>query len=108
MPLRLALLFLPVLLAPALAQDAPAPPARPSNSDPSNSTRVPRPPVRRNATPGQLSPTISVNVKLVSVVASVADGDGAPYAGLQKEDFRIFEDGIEQKLAVFERESGLP
>ncbi len=29
-------------------------------------------------------------------------------AGLKKEDFRIYEDGIEQKLAVFERESGLP
>ncbi len=27
---------------------------------------------------------------------------------LQKEDFRIYEDDIEQKLAVFERESGLP
>ena len=57
---------------------------------------------------GDASPTISVNVKLVSVFASVADAGGAPYGDLQKEDFRIFEDGIEQKLAVFERESGLP
>jgi Ca-activated chloride channel family protein len=47
-------------------------------------------------------------VKLVNVFASVADGDGAPYAGLQKGDFRIYEDGIEQKLSIFERESGLP
>ena len=49
-----------------------------------------------------------MNVKLVNVFASVADADGAPYAGLQREDFRIYEDGIEQKLAVFERESELP
>jgi Ca-activated chloride channel family protein len=49
-----------------------------------------------------------VNVKLVSVFTSVTDVSGAPYGSLRKEDFRIFEDGIEQKLSVFERESGLP
>jgi len=71
-------------------------------------SKVPWSPVRRNAAPSQSSPTISVNVKLVNVFVSVADGDGAPYAGLQKEDFRVYEDGIEQKLSIFERESGLP
>ncbi len=97
---RLALSFLLVLLAPAVAQDVP--PATPDMS------KVPWSPVRRNAVPGQSSPTISVNVKLVNVFASVVDKDGAPYANLQKEDFRIYEDGIEQQLSIFERESGLP
>ena len=77
----------------ALAQEMP-PPAQ-------------RPPARRNA-PGSAAPTFKVAVKLVNVFASVVDADGAPFAGLRKEDFRIFEDGVEQKLAVFERESALP
>lgn len=92
-----------MLLAPAFAQDAPVAPAPPAGA-----AQLPRPPVRRRANSDIPSPTISVNVKLVSVFASVADADGAPYAGLQREDFRIYEDGIEQKLAVFERQSGLP
>jgi Ca-activated chloride channel family protein len=96
---RLVLLLFAVLLAPAFAQDAPDP------------HLYPHIPVQRKA-PAQpqsdSAPTISVNVKLVSIFASVADGNGAPYASLQKEDFRIYEDGIEQKLSVFERESGLP
>jgi Ca-activated chloride channel family protein len=112
---RLVLLIFAVLLAPALAQDVPA--AAPDMSPPDMS-KVPWSPVRRNPAPGQSvpgnpaathsAPTISVNVKLVSVFASVADHEGAPYAKLHKEDFRIFEDGIEQNVAVFERESGLP
>lgn len=75
---------------------------------PTNSSQVPRPPVRSSPPSEIPSPTISVNVKLVSVFASVADAEGAPYASLQKEDFRVYEDGVEQKLSVFERQSGLP
>ena len=104
---RLALLLLPMLLAPALAQTVPVTPPNPPDM-----SKVPWSPVRRNATPGQTSsqspPVISVNVKLVNVFASVADSGGTPVGGLQKEDFRIFEDGIEQKLSVFERQSELP
>jgi Ca-activated chloride channel family protein len=103
---RLALILGTLLLAPAFAQDVPAAPPTPDMS------KVPWSPVRRGAKPAQSSeqpiPTISVNVKLVNVFASVADSAGAPYGGLQKEDFRIFEDGVEQKVSVFERESGLP
>jgi len=94
-----ALLIMPLLLAPGLSQDAPPPPPA--------SSQVPRT-AQHRTTSDVPSPTISVNVKLVSVFASVSDADGAPYAALQKSDFRIFEDGIEQKLSVFERESGLP
>ncbi len=104
---RLAPLLFAALLAPAFAQDAPAPP-----SPPANPTLYPHIPVQRKSQPpaqkGDATPTISVNVKLVSVFASVADNEGAPFSSLKKEDFRIFEDGIEQKLSVFERESGLP
>jgi Ca-activated chloride channel family protein len=92
-----------MLLAPAFAQDVPAAP-----NTPPSSVQVPRPPRGRKPSSDEATPTITVNVKLVSVFASVADGDGVPYASLRKEDFRIFEDGIEQKLSVFERQSGLP
>jgi Ca-activated chloride channel family protein len=89
-----------------VAQDAP------------NPSLYPHIPVQRNPAPASRNsasqsdsaplPTISVNVKLVNVFATVNDEAGAPYAGLQKEDFRLFEDGIEQKVSVFEKESELP
>lgn len=90
---------LALLMASAFAQQSTSP------------TLYPHIPVQRKGSAPQndsTEPTIQVNVKLVNVFASVADKDGAPYAQLKKEDFRIFEDGIEQKLSVFERESGLP
>jgi Ca-activated chloride channel family protein len=103
----LPLLALLLLLTPAFAQSPPVTPPSPPDM-----SKVPWSPVHRNPKPGQTAPktdsTISVNVKLVTVLASVADSDGTPYAALKKEDFRILEDGIEQKLSVFERESELP
>jgi Ca-activated chloride channel family protein len=52
--------------------------------------------------------TVKVDVKLVNVFVTVNDQRGAPVGGLKKEDFRVREDGQEQKIAVFERESALP
>jgi Ca-activated chloride channel homolog len=54
------------------------------------------------------SPTISVNVRLVNVFVNVTDGKGAPVPGLDKDDFAVSEDGRPQKIAVFERETGMP
>lgn len=62
----------------------------------------------RHSSAQDTTPTFSVSVKLVNVFTSVADASGAPYSRLQKDDFRIFEDGIEQRLSVFEKESGMP
>ena len=56
----------------------------------------------------QPAATIKVNVKLVNVFATVTDQDGAPIGGLKKEDFKVYEDGVPQKIAVFARESALP
>jgi len=52
--------------------------------------------------------TIKVDVKLVNVFVTVTDGRGAPVANLQKENFLLKEDGKEQKIAIFSRESALP
>ncbi len=57
---------------------------------------------------GSQAPTISVNVRLVNVFVNVTEGDGAPVPGLTKDDFALSEDGREQKIAVFERQSELP
>lgn len=53
-------------------------------------------------------PTISVNVRLVNVFVNVTNEQGAPVAGLTKDDFSLSEDGHPQTIAVFERQSELP
>jgi Ca-activated chloride channel family protein len=52
--------------------------------------------------------TIKVDVKLVNVFVTVTDEHGAPVANLQKENFILKEDGKEQKIAIFDKESALP
>jgi len=52
--------------------------------------------------------TIKVDVKLVNVFVTVTDDHGAPVGGLRKENFSLKEDGKEQKIAVFDKESALP
>jgi Ca-activated chloride channel family protein len=52
--------------------------------------------------------TISVNVRLVNVFVTVTDNRGAPVAGLQQENFSLKEDGRDQKISIFDKESELP
>jgi Ca-activated chloride channel homolog len=52
--------------------------------------------------------TLKVDVNLVNVFVTVTDDHGAPVGGLAKENFTLIEDGIEQKISVFDRESALP
>jgi Ca-activated chloride channel family protein len=52
--------------------------------------------------------TLKVDVKLVNVFVTVTDAHGAPVTNLQKENFVLKEDGKEQKIAIFEKESALP
>lgn len=47
---------------------------------------------------------IRVDSSLVLVPAEVTNFMGAPITGLQKEDFRLFEDGVEQPIAKFSME----
>ncbi len=54
------------------------------------------------------SGTLRVNVKLVNVFTTVTDENGAPIGGLKKEDFTILENDEPQKIAIFDRQSGLP
>ncbi|MGE5646134.1 MAG: VWA domain-containing protein [Acidobacteriota bacterium] len=45
-----------------------------------------------------------MDVKLVLIPVTVTDPYGVPYAGLPKETFRLFEDGVEQKVTYFATE----
>jgi Ca-activated chloride channel homolog len=51
---------------------------------------------------------IRVNVNLVNVLVSVLDEHNRPAADLPRESFQLFEEGIEQKIDVFEPETQLP
>ena len=51
---------------------------------------------------------IRVDVNLVSVLASVRGKSGALISNLTKDDFRIYEDGKEQQIRNFTRETDLP
>src|SRR6202035_3925639 len=51
---------------------------------------------------------IRVNVQLVSVLTSVLDEHNRPAIGIPRESFHIFEEGVEQKIEVFESETQQP
>ena len=52
--------------------------------------------------------SIRVEVNLVSVLASVLDRDNRPAPDLLREQFEILEEGVAQKIEVFERETQQP
>jgi Ca-activated chloride channel homolog len=52
--------------------------------------------------------TIITTVNLVNVFVTVTDEHGAPIGGLAKENFILREDGLDQKISVFDKESALP
>jgi len=51
---------------------------------------------------------IRVNVNLVNVLVSVLDEHNRPAPDLPRESFHLFEEGVEQKIDVFEPETQLP
>jgi Ca-activated chloride channel family protein len=48
--------------------------------------------------------TIRTSVNLVVLRATVRDGNGAPVAGLEKEDFQVFENKVPQEIEFFSHE----
>lgn len=53
-------------------------------------------------------PTIKVDVDLVNILFSVRDKKGGFISTLTKDDFQVFEDGKEQQVTSFTRETDLP
>jgi Ca-activated chloride channel family protein len=98
--LLLAVSILALMTVTAMAQDAPPPPvlkmARPQIVEPS-----PTP------TPDEKEPEIDeddvvkVSTSLITIPAEVVDRSGRYAANLRKEDFHIYENGVEQQLSYF-------
>jgi VWFA-related protein len=77
------------------ASGAPASPAAPQQSD--SSAQQPL-----------SSQTLQVQTSLVNVFATVRDKHNSIISDLTKDDFKIFEDGQEQKVAYFAKEVDMP
>ena len=52
--------------------------------------------------------TIRTNVELVNVPVTAKNKRGQPTIDLNMEDFQVYEDGVEQKITHFERETSTP
>lgn len=65
-------------------------------------------PVTQKQEPTSSRNTIKVNVNLVNVLVSVLDDKNRPAPDLPIEAFQIFEEGVQQKIDVFESETKLP
>jgi Ca-activated chloride channel homolog len=70
---------------------------------PVQSIAPPPPPVQAPAAP-QCTGKISLNVNLVVLHTSVLDDRGKFVEGLTQDNFRVYEDKVEQKLSIFKRE----
>ena len=53
-------------------------------------------------------PTFKVDVQLVRLLATVKDNSGATVGSLNKEDFSVFDNGVRQTIALFERHTSQP
>jgi Ca-activated chloride channel family protein len=49
-----------------------------------------------------------VDVRLVRLLATVKDKSGTPVGGLAKEDFTVYDNGVRQQIAIFERHTAQP
>ena len=52
--------------------------------------------------------TIRVNVRLVRMLVTVKDSNGALIGSLNKSDFTVYDNGVQQEVAVFERQTEQP
>jgi len=96
--------------APSPAAQTPAPTPAPAPAAPA--TNPPAPPAQApSETPpqnGQAPTTIIRNVNLVDVQFSVLNRRQKLIADLQKENFRVFDDGVAQAIQSFSRQTDLP
>jgi VWFA-related protein len=100
-----ALLFLALAARDFRAQQPPPPPAQQQPQQPPQQPSQPQPELKR---PQEGQPTIAVEVKTVSVLATVRDKHGKIISNLTKDDFQLDEDGRPQTINYFAHESDLP
>lgn len=105
--LLLAVLALPAIL---VTQDKPDRPpwAQPQSSGTQPSQSTPAPPKDKTEEPSTPRNTVKVKVNLVNVLVSVLDENNRPAPNLPIEGFQLFEEGVQQKIDVFETETQMP
>src|ERR1700752_4943844 len=64
--------------------------------------------VPAGSAPAQDDTVIKVNVNVVNVLCSVRNKAGGLVGNLEKNDFTLFEDGKQQEIKYFTRETDLP
>ena len=101
----IALLSLPLFIAAQEKPDRPpwAQPSGTQQSKPADSTAK-----DKSQEPASPRGTIKITVNLVNVLVSVLDEHNRPAPNLPVEAFQIFEEGVQQKIDVFESETTLP
>lgn len=67
-----------------------------------------KPAVPQNGVESPQVPTFSIKVNLVRLLVSVRDESGGIVTSLNKQDFRVLDSGVEQEIAVFERNTSMP
>jgi Ca-activated chloride channel family protein len=88
---------------------APVPPSMPAPTPPPPGSIVPTPePPLRPPESDQQRGKIKVKVDLVSILASVLDDHNHPASDLPIEAFQLYEEGVQQKIEVFESETKQP
>lgn len=85
-----------------LAQQPPTPNAPPPPTEIGNTTSPSE--INNPARPG----SIKARVELVNVPVTVKNSRGLPVIDLNKDDFKVYEDGVEQTITHFERETSTP
>lgn len=75
---------------------------RPTNKSEEKAASPPNKVRRKVKTDGDI---ISVETDLVVIPSQIADRRGRPVTGLRKEEFKIFENGVEQEIAYFSDEN---
>jgi len=101
------------LLAGASVLTAQEKPDRPPWAQPSSNQGQQGPPTEapareKAADTGSPKGTVKVNVNLVNVLVSVLDEHNRPAPNLPVEAFQVFEEGVQQNVAVFESETQQP
>lgn len=92
---------------PAISGGEPVPDARPVDLPPPPAVAVPpaAPDPGRERPANPAGYTLSVKVKMVLVDALVRDRAGRMMDNLSRDDFRVFEDGVEQQIQSYSRDS---
>ena len=97
----------PQTTAPESQTTAPAPPTKPPVLGGANYPNNRKPETQQEQTPTgpeevDAGDVIRVNTTLITIPVSVMDRDGRYVPNLLKDDFRIWEDGVEQDVAFFQ------